>query len=155
MLAIKRDGTLSRQRFFDKQVHMAVWKNQMSGKNEKRVINLFESLGYVLDKDFVRQHPIGERFVLDIAFVKEQIAIEVDGKSHSSSKQRRIDDKRDRYLENNNWIILRIKDQELFGYKFSYFKNLAILLIEERRTQWDIGCLYAVDIPNYKPEDYA
>mgnify|MGYP001597965203 CR=1 FL=1 len=145
---------IRRQIFFDKQVHMAVWKNSMSGKNEKKVIELFQVFGYSQGKDFVRQYPIGERFVIDIAFIKEQIAIEVDGEKHDGKKQKSLDDKRDRYLRNNNWIVLRIKDRECFGYQASYFKSLCLEIIRERRKQWESGVLYQIEIPNYKEEDY-
>jgi len=129
-------------------------KDYISGKNEKKVINVLQNLGYKLNKDFVRQHPIGERFVIDIAFIKEQVAIEVDGDNHNTKKQKLKDKKRDNYLLENNWIPIRIKDKEFFGYNGSFFKSLINEIIKERRIQWNNGKLYEIDIPNYKEEDY-
>lgn len=145
---------LARILFFQNQVHQEVWKSSMAGENEERVLNVVRGIGYVEGIDFKRQHPIGERFVIDIAFVKEQVAIEVDGDAHNCKKQKRMDDKRDRYLRQNNWIPIRIKDKEFFGYKGSFYKNLIREIVEERRRQWEIGGLFPIDIPNYKDEDY-
>lgn len=147
-------NSLARIRFFEKQVHNQNWKNTMSGKNEDKVIEVLEGCGFVQDKDFVRQHPIGERFVLDFAFVNEQVAIEVDGKSHKREKQRGSDKKRDSYLRSNEWVVIRIDDEELFGYKLSFYKNLMKEIVLERREQWEKGALFAIDIPYYKDEDY-
>lgn len=146
--------SLARQHFFNNQVKLDVWKNQMCGKNEDAVISVLESLGYKCGVDFERQHPIGERFVIDIAFVKEQIAIEVDGKSHNNEKQKKKDRKRDSFLRSNNWIPIRIKDEELFGYRGSFIKNIIKLVVEERREQWTNGLLFEIELPNYKDEDY-
>ena len=126
----------------------------MAGKNESDVLQVLTDLGYMDGKDFTRQHPIGEKFVIDFAFVKEQVAIEVDGKSHNDKKQKRSDDQRDKYLRWNNWVPIRIKDEEFFGYKKSFFKNLIREVVEERRQQWKIGTLFEIDIPNFIESDY-
>ena len=146
--------SLARQRFFDKQVHMQVWKDSMAGQNEERTIQILTSLGYVLGKDFVRQHPIGERFVIDIAFVNEQVAIEVDGKSHLEKKQRGYDKKRDKYLRVNDWVAIRIDERDMFGFKGSFYKSLIRDIVEERRAQWEVGVLVEIEIPNYDERDY-
>ena len=115
---------LARQNFFDKQVKMEEWKNSMAGQNEVKVIKILNSLDFILGRDFVRQHPIGERFVIDIAFIKEKVAIEVDGKSHENKKQKTLDKMRDKFLRDNDWIPLRISDKEMFGYKKLYHKYI-------------------------------
>lgn len=147
-------NTLARIRFFAERVHHPEWKKSMAGKNENGVIEVLEGMGYVEDKDFVRQHPIGERFVIDFAFVKEQVAIEVDGTNHDSKKQKSSDKKRDKYLFDNNWVSIRIKDREFFGYKKSFYKNFIKEIVEERREQWIKGNLFAIDIPNFNEKDY-
>lgn len=126
----------------------------MAGQNENRVIEVLNNIGYKEDIDYFRQHPIGERFVIDIAFVKEQVAIEVDGLGHDVKKQRKMDLKRDSYLRSINWIPIRIKDREFFGYKGSFYKNLIKEIVEERRNQFEIGTLFPIDFPNYIEEDY-
>lgn len=120
-----------RIKFFENQVHQQIWKDQMCGKNEERCIKIFESLGYIKDQDYVRQYPIGERFVLDFAFIKERVAVEVDGKNHRQEKQRKIDEKRDRYLYSIGWIPIRVKDDELFGQKGSFTKILSRRLLKK------------------------
>jgi len=144
----------ARQRYFDRTVHHPKIKDCISGKNEKRVISLLDSLGYVLSKDYVRQHPIGERFVLDFAFLREQIALEIDGRDHREILQKKKDRQRDSYLLSINWIPIRIKDEELFGYKGSFFRSLIRVIVEERRDQWQTGLLYPVDFPKFVEEDY-
>ena len=127
----------------------------MAGKNEDPVIKIIESIGYILGKDFVRQHPIGEKFVMDFAFVNEQVSIEVDGDSHKDSKQKRKDEKRDKYLHDNNWVSIRIPDEQLKNtYKLSFYKSLIRDIVEERRDMWTKGALYAIDVPYYIDEDY-
>lgn len=154
MIRQKTKADWSRQIFFDKTVHHEAIKNCISGQNETRAIVLLESLGYVLSKDFVRQHPIGEKFVLDFAFIPEQVALEIDGESHNSKKQTKKDSKRDSYLRSNNWVALRIKDEEMFGYKGSFYRSLIREVVEDRRKQWEAGTLFPIDIPNYVEEDY-
>lgn len=149
-------SSLARQRFFQKQVHMSEWKNSMSGQNEEQARWFLENvLGYTADTDYVRQHPIGERFVIDFAFVNEQVAVEIDGANHLGKKQRKIDAKRDKYLTENNWVSVRINDVDFKNKnKMRFYKALIHDIVDERRKQWEIGSLYAVDIPNYKDEDY-
>lgn len=147
-------NSLARIHFFTKIVKKEEWKNSLAGENEKDVIRVLEGIGYVNGVDFERQYPIGERFVIDIAFVKEQVAIEVDGNSHKYTKQKQMDKKRDSYLSSNNWVPIRIYDKDFFGYKRSFYKNLIKEIVEERRKQYEIGTLYHIDIPNYRDEDY-
>ena len=135
---------------------MHEWKDSMSGKNEDFALNfLIQVLGFERDKDFVRQHPIGERFVIDFAFVNEQVAIEIDGPSHNSQRQRKLDDMRDTYLARNGWVTIRIRDSDMrSSSKMRFYKNLIRAVVDERREQWQDGTLYPVDIPNFKQEDY-
>ena len=146
---------ISRQRFFSETVFLDKFRMAMSGKNEERAISMLQSLGYCIGGDFVRQFPIGERFVIDFAFVNEQVAIEIDGKNHNSKKQKEKDKKRDKYLRSVNWIPIRIKDEEMFGYKSFFYKNIIKEIIHERRAQYEEGLLYPIDIPIYVDQDYA
>lgn len=147
--------SLSRIKFFEKQVHHPKWKESMSGKNEDAAIKLIECCGFVLDTDFVRQHPIGERFVIDFAFIPEQVAIEIDGKNHDRREKKRMDTLRDKYLYANDWVPLRIKDSELEDInRMRFFKNLIREVVEERRQQWQSGSLFAIDVPHFIEEDY-
>jgi len=140
---------MHRQIYFDKTIHIQKIKDCISGNNEQQVIKVFESLDYKLGKDYFRQYPIGCRFVLDFAFVNEQLAIEIDGKSHDFKKQRIKDKKRDRFLYNNNWVVIRIKDKDFFGYKGLFYKFLIKEIVDIRREQFISGRLYPIDIPDY------
>jgi very-short-patch-repair endonuclease len=144
----------SRQTFFATTVHHPKVKNCISGRNETSVMGILKDIGFIIDVDFVRQHPVGEKFVLDFAFIPEQIALEIDGESHESKLQKLKDKRRDSYLRNINWIPIRIKDKELFGYKGSFYKSLVKEIVDERRKQWEIGELFSIDFPNYIDEDY-
>lgn len=149
-----KGSSLARIHFFTKIVKKEEWKKSMAGKNEDSVIRVILGLGYVENIDFYRQYPIGERFVIDVAFKNEQVAVEVDGENHKRKEQAALDRKRDSYLKDNNWVSIRVKDKEFFGYKGSFYKSLIKQIVEERREQYQKGILYPIEIPRYVNEDY-
>lgn len=118
----------------------------MSGKNEDMVIVVINSMGFILGKDYFRQYPIAESMVVDLAFVNEQVAIEVDGQNHKSKKQKIKDNARDNFLQFNNWVIIRIPEEKFFGYKKVYYKNLIREVVKERQKQYQSGKLHKIDI---------
>jgi very-short-patch-repair endonuclease len=142
-----------RQVFFDNIVHKGNWKKQMSGKNESKVIELLENFGYVLEKDFYRQYPI-EPFVIDIAFPKIHLAIEVDGSSHDSKIQIAKDKVRDIYLKENGWFVLRLPEKKLFEDKNPFYKYLLKECIEDLTKDYEDGKIYYEDFKNYFEQDY-
>lgn len=144
----------ARARFFDITVHNQKVKDCISGSNEERVIQVLEGMGYFQGNDFVRQHPIGLKYVLDFAFVPEQIAIEIDGKNHLRKEGRRADKIRDRFLHAHNWVTIRIQDSEFSGYKASFYKSLIREIVEERREQYQKGSLYPVEFKRFIESDY-
>jgi very-short-patch-repair endonuclease len=148
------DSALSRYRYFDRTIHIKKIKDCISGQNEERVLIVLENLGYKIGKDFERQHPIGQRYVLDFAFVNEQVSIEVDGISHEQRKQQRKDAVRDTYLLENNWITIRIPDKKFFGASGSFYKSLIKEVVEERRKQYENGRLYPLDFTTFNDKDY-
>lgn len=144
-----------RQHFFDIIVHKKEWKDSLCGRNEKFVIDRLENIGFKLNQDFMRQHPLGQRFVVDIAFVKEQVAIEVDGKDHLQKEKRKMDRKRDSYMRSNNWCVIRIDDRDFKNaYKQSFYMNLIKEVVLERRRQYEDGKLYPIDFSKFSEEDY-
>lgn len=152
----KKSGMQSdaaRARFFDVHVHHENWRKSMAGNNEISVLKILDSLGFIEDLDYCRQYPLAERFVLDFAFVNEQVALEVDGKSHQLNKQKIKDKRRDKYLRQNGWVPMRINDEELFGYKLSFYKALIKDVVMERRSQYQQGTLCPVDLPTYNELD--
>ena len=66
-------NSLARIKFFEKVVHHPNWKDSMAGNNERPVIDILSTLGYQINTDYQRQYPIGERFVVDFAFINEKI----------------------------------------------------------------------------------
>lgn len=128
----------------------------MARKHEPLVIESIEDLGYTLGEDFVRQHPIGERFVIDIAFVPEKFAIEVDGDDHSRPDKRKLDKKRDAFLYDNGWVVLRVLEHKYFSKSTagSYYKFLIREVVEAWRQQLNGGRLSFLEIPEFKDEDY-
>lgn len=148
----RRDA--ARERFFLGPVHHPKVRATLSGKNEERVIEILQGMEYILDKDFVRQHPIGMRYVLDFAFVPEQVAIEIDGENHLGRKEKRLDKIRDKYLSANNWVTIRIQDNDFFGQKGSFYKSLIKAYVDERREQYTTGVLYPIDFSRFYETDH-
>lgn len=133
---------------------MQVWKDSMACIHEDNVIASIEDCGFKLGTDFVRQHPIGNRFVIDIAFVPERFAIEVDGKSHEGQNGYAKDKKRDRFFYDNGWVVVRVPEKKFFGVGASFYKFLIREVVDARRKQLEGGFLYNIEINDYKEEDY-
>ncbi|MCX7911148.1 MAG: DUF559 domain-containing protein [Endomicrobia bacterium] len=125
---------LARLHFFSKQVHMKKWKDSMSGKNELSVIDVLNMWGYKINEDYFRQYPIGDRYVLDFAFPNEQVAIEVNGKSHYSKIGRKKDKEKEKFLIWNNWVLIEVPEKKFFKNP-SFYKHLIHEIIEERRKK--------------------
>lgn len=145
---------IGRDIFFDKTVHIQSVKDCLSGKNEDQVITVLESMGYKIGCDFHRQHPVGLRYVLDFAFIHEQVAIEIDGKDHLTKAAKQKDKIRDRFLHAHNWVTIRIQDSDFKGYKASFYKNLIREIVEDRRAQYEKGVLYPIDFNRFVESDY-
>ena len=60
---------------------------------------------------FRRQQPI-ENFIVDFVSFEKRIVIELDGGQHAKNKEK--DNKRDRLLTENGFIVLRFWDNEVF-----------------------------------------
>lgn len=151
---MSKPDLFARRRFFENQVHHPKWKDSMACVHENDVISAIEDAGLSLDIDFVRQHPIGERFVIDIAFIPEKVAVEVDGESHGAKKMVKMDKRRDRFLWDNGWVSIRVPEKKFFGSGRSYYKFLIREVVEARREQLDGGRLRDIDIQEYNEEDY-
>ena len=123
----------ARQRFFNKQVHMKEWKDSMAGSNEQEVLTIIDQWGYKIDLDYKRQYPVGDRYVIDIAFPYEKVAIEVDGQSHFEKDQRKKDKQRDKFLKWNDWVILRIPQKKFFKNP-SFWRYLIHEVVEDRKN---------------------
>lgn len=63
--------------------------------------------------EFVKQFPVGPYF-LDVAFPKVKLCVEADGKDyHSSPADIARDQRRDSYLSNLGWTVLRFTGTEI------------------------------------------
>jgi len=126
--------------YFDKTVHHPKVKEAISGKNEEVIIEVMKMNGYRLGKDYVRQHPIASLYVVDFAFINEQVVIEVDGENHNSKKQIKKDQSRDFYLRSNGWVVIRIADRN-FQKNPAFFRYLIKEVVQERREQYEKAML--------------
>lgn len=57
--------------------------------------------------------PYPRNYKIDVASDELSIAIEVDGQSHHGERQRRIDDRKDSFLRQHGWIVLRFTNEEV------------------------------------------
>lgn len=61
----------------------------------------------------VPQYRVGKYFI-DLAFPHQMVAIECDGKAyHSSPKQKAHDRKKDKYLKDRGWTVLRFSGSKI------------------------------------------
>jgi very-short-patch-repair endonuclease len=132
-----------RESFFDNQVYHPKWVEKWTTESEEKCIKIIEELGYLAKYDFACQFPIGQKYILDIAFPDLKICIEIDGKEHSYPKRKKEDFIRDNNLYLNNWVVIRIKNEDLDKEdKILFYRNLMQGVIEERKQQLLKGELY-------------
>jgi very-short-patch-repair endonuclease len=86
----------------------------------RRMTNAEEILWRVLrDRQFLglkfrRQVPIGA-YVADFACVQEKLIVECDGRAHDDPDQRAYDVRRDAWLAEHGWRVLRISNDRMIG----------------------------------------
>jgi very-short-patch-repair endonuclease len=61
---------------------------------------------------FKRQHPIG-RYVVDFVCTDKKLVIEIDGCSHFNDEARERDRRRQEWLEENGYIVMRFWGDEV------------------------------------------
>lgn len=61
---------------------------------------------------WTQEHPISI-YQLDFAFIEKKIDIEIDGNTHLIEKVKEIDKRRDLYMKEKGWKVLRIKAVDL------------------------------------------
>lgn len=64
---------------------------------------------------FRRQHTIGN-FIADFACVEAMLVIELDGEQHAKGKASERDAKRDQFMDQEGWIVMRFWNHEIFDH---------------------------------------
>jgi very-short-patch-repair endonuclease len=62
---------------------------------------------------FRRQHPIG-LYIADFACVQAWLVVEVDGDTHSSAEEVAHDAKRDTFMKDRGWRVVRISNHDVY-----------------------------------------
>jgi very-short-patch-repair endonuclease len=84
----------------------------ISSKTEWEIQNKMNEFGLVEGTHFFHQYSINDTFIVDFAFPKSKLVVEVDGDSHRGKKQIQIDYKRDSYLSLNGWKVIRVTNKD-------------------------------------------
>jgi very-short-patch-repair endonuclease len=61
---------------------------------------------------FIFQYPLGS-YILDFAFLKQKLDIEIDNPHHWGKQKRNLAEKRDQWLKQRGWNVLRFKGSEI------------------------------------------
>ena len=61
---------------------------------------------------FRRQHPVGD-YIVDFVCLENAVVIELDGSQHSEPMQKARDAARDRWLEEEGFMVLRFWDNDV------------------------------------------
>jgi very-short-patch-repair endonuclease len=72
---------------------------------EQYFINLFNNQNII---NWEKDYPCGKWFI-DFAFIDKMIALEIDGSQHEYTDRKESDEKKDKYLIENGWNVIRIK----------------------------------------------
>lgn len=100
----------ARYRFLEKHPEETAWrKRNKPSYPEKCFISFLEERGYTTKYYIEREYPIFPYYI-DFAFVKEKIAVEVDGSQHLEKDRKEKDRKKDELLLSKGWKILRISE---------------------------------------------
>ena len=62
---------------------------------------------------FRRQHPVGP-YIADFACVAAKLIVEVDGATHSSDGEIAYDRKRDAYMIQRGWRVIRVSNNDVY-----------------------------------------
>lgn len=99
------------------------------------------------DKNYIREYPFGI-YSIDFAWPQKKLAIEIDGEQHERFKEyKERDVKKDKYLSENGWKVIRINWNKFFNntkYYISYcneFINNCNIAIDEQLIEVDYNLL--------------
>jgi len=64
---------------------------------------------------FRKQHPAGP-YIADFACLKAHLIVEVDGETHSTEDELAHDRRRDHYLHERGWRVLRVTNEDVYKH---------------------------------------
>ena len=76
------------------------------------------------DLKFLRQHPIGP-FVVDFCCRDRRLIVELDGEVHAGKQQRAYDEQRDAYLRGQDYVVLRLPNEQVLSDIDSALKQIS------------------------------
>lgn len=82
---------------------------------------------YFRDKFFTREHPIGIYFA-DFAWKHKKKIIEIDSDAHLEKEYKARDKRKDKYIKEKGWKIMRIKWRDLKKNPQLYIKKADIFI---------------------------
>lgn len=88
------------------------WRTSNFSYPEKLLFNKFIELKWDEKYLIIREKSVFPYF-LDFAFENEKVDVEVDGSQHLLPERKESDEKRDRMLIDNGWVIIRISENEV------------------------------------------
>lgn len=65
------------------------------------------------DFHFRKQHPVGP-YIADFACIKACLIVEVDGDTHSTDEELAHDRRRDQFLHEHGWTVLRVTNEDVY-----------------------------------------
>ncbi|MCK4667640.1 DUF559 domain-containing protein, partial [Candidatus Dependentiae bacterium] len=77
-----------------------------------------------LNLKFRRQHQIGD-YIVDFYCDELKLIIELDGEIHNEKKQKKKDQKRDKYLKSLGYNVLRFKNKQIFNNIQKVFETIS------------------------------
>lgn len=76
---------------------------------------------------FRKQHPVGP-YVADFACPKARLIVEVDGATHSTDKELAHDFRRDQFLKERGWRVLRVTNEEIYKHLDAVLDGIVLAL---------------------------
>ena len=119
------------KKFLDITLPIANIKKAISSLEEFRFKEILNDVGLEEGKDYIHQFPCTYEeaiiIVADFCLLKEKIIIELDGKSHNSKAQNKLDKKRDTIFKANDYSVIRVKTpltDEKMVYWHAFIKEI-------------------------------
>jgi len=96
-------------------------------KAEKTMYAILVNLnGGALKGRFKMQHPISGKWIVDIFFPENRLAIEIDGSIHNTEEQKLLDKLKEEDCERFDITLIRITNQEVFGNRDQLIQKLRL-----------------------------